>query len=138
MAGNIITNIALLMLFIVSLVLKQTLTGFILLLVISFIIGVGANLTQLSFYAMINYLSQDVVSKFTIGTAVSGLFIAVVRAVLTAIFGSDNTSSTPTIIYFVIAIAFITFDLVLNYYFCKSSVYKHKIDYFLLHHDKEK
>jgi hypothetical protein len=138
MAGNIITNIALLMLLIVSLVLKQTLTGFILLLVISFIIGVGANLTQLSFYAMINYLSQDVVSKFTIGTAVSGLFIAVVRAVLTAIFGSDNTSSTPTIIYFVIAIAFITFDLVLNYYFCKSSVYKHKIDYFLLHHDKEK
>ena len=138
MAGNIITNIALLMLLIVSLVLKQTLTGFILLLVISFIIGVGANLTQLSFYATINYLSQDVVSKFTIGTAVSGLFIAVVRAVLTAIFGSDNTSSTPTIIYFVIAIAFITFDLVLNYYFCKSSVYKHKIDYFLLHHDKEK
>jgi len=138
MAGNIITNIALLMLLIVSLVLKQTLTGFILLLVISFIIGVGANLTQLSFYAMINYLSQDVVSKFTIGTAVSGLFIAVVRAVLTAIFGSDSTSSTPTIIYFVIAIAFITFDLVLNYYFCKSSVYKHKIDYFLLHHDKEK
>jgi hypothetical protein len=120
MAGNIITNIALLMLLTVSLLLEQTLTGFILLLVISFIIGVGANLTQLTFYAMINYLSQDVVSKFTIGTAVSGLFIAVVRAVLTAIFGSDNTSSTPTIIYFVIAIGFITFDLVLNYYFCKS------------------
>lgn len=107
-------------------------------LLISFIIGIGANLTQLTFYAMINYLSQDVVSKFTIGTAVSGLFIAVVRAVLTAIFGSNNASSTPTIIYFVIAIAFITFDLILNYYFCKSSVYKHKIDYFLLHHDKEK
>lgn len=112
--------------------------GFILLLMISFIIGIGANLTQLTFYAMINYLSQDVVSKFTIGTAVSGLFIAIVRAILTAIFGSDNPSSIATVIYFVIAIAFIAFDLVLNINFCKSSVYKHKIDYFLLHHDKEK
>ena len=138
MAGNIITMGALLMLLLVSLTMEQTLTGFALLLCISYVIGIGANLTQLTFYAMINYLSQDVVSKFTIGTAVSGLFIAITRAILTAIFGSDNPSSVATIIYFVIAIAFITFDLFLNVYFCNSSVYKQKIDYFLLHHDKEK
>ncbi len=138
MAGNIITMVALLLLLLVSLSIEQTLTGFVLLLCISYVIGVGANLTQLTFFAMINYLSQDVVSKFTIGTAVSGLFIAIVRAVLTAIFGSDNPSSVATIIYFVIAIAFITFDLVLNVYFCKSEVYKNKIDYFLLKHDEDK
>jgi uncharacterized membrane protein YvlD (DUF360 family) len=84
---------------------------------------------------MINYLSQDVVSKFNIGLAFSGLFIVIVRVIVTAIFGSDDVSSTPTIIYFSIAIVFITFDLFLNVYFCKSAVYKKKIDHFLVHND---
>lgn len=118
--------------------LKQTLLGFLLVLLISFIIGAGANLTQLTFFAMINYLSQDVVSKFNIGIAFSGLFISMIRGVLTATFGSDNPSSIPTIIYFAIALLIISLDLVLNFYFCKSSTYKLKIDHFLLHHDKEK
>ena len=86
---------------------------------------------------MINYLSQDVVSKFTVGTAVSGLFMIVVRAILTLIFGPDNKESfIPILVYFIIAIVVNTLDIVMNLAFCKSSVYKHKIDHFLLHHDK--
>ena len=83
---------------------------------------------------MINYLSQQVVSKFTVGTAVSGLFMAVVRVILTLIFGVDDDTSGPIIIYFIIAIAFNTIDMFINIKFCKSSVYKHKIDHYLLHH----
>lgn len=136
--GNIIINICLVLLLLVSLLLKQTLIGFVLLLLISFFIGIGTNLTQLTFFAMINYLSQDVVSKFNIGVASSGLFIVIVRAIVTAIFGSDNVSSTPTFIYFSISIVFITLNLFSNVYFCNSEVYKHKIDYFLLHSDVKK
>ena len=87
---------------------------------------------------MINYLSQSVVSKFTIGTAVSGLFVATIRAIIVGIFGSQDKSYKPIIIYFVIALIFNTFDLFMNLFFCSSSVYRHKIDHFLLHHDKEK
>ena len=96
--GNIGINIALLAILIVSITMKQTLLGFVLLLFSSFLIGVSANLSQLSFFAMINYLSQDVVSKFTVGTAVSGLFITVIRMIILTIFGPDNTLITPIII----------------------------------------
>ena len=86
---------------------------------------------------MINYLSQDVVSKFTVGTAVSGLFMIVVRIILIAIFGTDdNESFYPILIYFIIAVVFNIGDTIMNVRFCKSEVYKHKIDHFLLHHDK--
>jgi hypothetical protein len=87
---------------------------------------------------MINYLSQDVVSKFTVGTAASGLLITVIRAVITGIFGSGDESTTPTIIYFVIAVIINTINIFINIMFCRSPVYKHKIDHFLLHRDKEK
>jgi hypothetical protein len=135
--GNIGINIALLAILIVSITMKGSLTGFVLLLLSSFLIGVSANLSQLSFFAMINYLSQEVVSKFTVGTAVSGLFITVIRIIILAIFGADNSLVTPIIIYFIIAIIFNTADLFMNIAFCRSSVYKHKIDKFLVHHDEE-
>jgi uncharacterized membrane protein YvlD (DUF360 family) len=93
------------------------------LLFCALLIGISANLSQLSFFAMINYLSQEVVSKFTVGTAVSGLFITVVRMIVLAIFGPDNTLVTPIIIYFAMALAFNTFDLFMNIAFCKSEVY---------------
>ena len=106
------------------------------LLFCALLIGISANLSQLSFFAMINYLSQEVVSKFTVGTAVSGLFITVVRMIVLAIFGPDNTLVTPIIIYFAMALAFNTFDLFMNVAFCKSEVYKHKIDKFIVNTDK--
>ena len=55
--GNIIINISMVGLFLVSILLEQTLAGFVLTLVCSFGIGLGANLSHLTFFAMINYLS---------------------------------------------------------------------------------
>jgi hypothetical protein len=101
-------------------------------------IGIGINLFNLTVFAMINYLSQDVVSKCTIGTAVSGLAITGIRTIIVLIYGSTDTSNTPIIIYFGIVIVVNTINMVLNIFFCKSSVYKHKIDHFLLPHYKEK
>lgn len=92
----------------------------------------SANLSQLSFFAMINYLSQDVVSKFTVGTAVSGLFITLVRMIILAGFGTSSDSIAPIVIYFIIAIIFNTMDLFINIRFCKSSVYRDKIGHFLV------
>ena len=86
--GNSIVDVALVMLFLVSVLFENTLIGFILLELCAFFIGCGANMSQLTFFAMINYLSQKVVSIFTVGTAVSGLFMIIVRIILTAIFGT--------------------------------------------------
>lgn len=83
--GNLITNIGLILILVVSIAFEQTLTGFILMMICSFILGIGGNTSQLTFFAMINYLSQDVVSKFTVGTAVSGLLTTAIRATITAI-----------------------------------------------------
>lgn len=133
--GNIIVNIAMVAILVFTIVFKQQLIGFILMLVSSFVIGIGANTSQLTFFAMINYLSQNIVSKYTVGTAASGLLITIIRAIITAIFGSDDDSVTPIIIYFAITLALNTFNIFLNIRFCRSSVYKHKIDHFLVHRD---
>lgn len=122
-AGNTIINISLTAILFVSLTMKQEAAGFVLLLLSSYFIGIGANLSQITFFAMINYLSQDVVSKFTVGTALSGLFITLVRIIILAIAGAESTSIAPIIIYFAIAIIFNTCDLFLNINFCKSEVY---------------
>jgi hypothetical protein len=122
--GNTIINLSLAAILLVSLTMKQEAAGFALLLLSSYCIGLGSNISQLSFFAMINYLSQDVVSKFTVGTALSGLFITLVRLIILAIAGAGSTSVAPIIIYFAIAMAFNTFDLFLNIHFCKSEVYR--------------
>ena len=80
---------------------------------------------------MINYLSKEVVSQFTVGSALSGLFITVIRIIILTIAGADNTSIVPIILYFVIAIIVNTVDLFLNVIFCKSDVYRDKIGKFL-------
>jgi hypothetical protein len=136
--GNSVVTFALISILIVSIALEKTALGFVFLLLASMLIGIGANLSQLTFFAMINYLSQDVVSKFTVGTALSGLMITGIRMIILAIAGPSSDSATPIIIYFAIALIFNTCDMFLNIWFCKSSVYKHKIDRFLLHHDSEK
>ena len=123
--GNSIVNVSMVCLFLVSVSLDQTLIGFILSLLCTFCIGFGANLSQLSFFAMINYLSWEVVSKFTVGTAVSGLFMVLVRIIITLFFGTDDNSSfLPILIYFVIALSVNTADIFMNIKFCKSDVYK--------------
>jgi hypothetical protein len=57
MVGNSIVSAALLCLLLVPLILDQTVFGFVLLLLCSLAIGIGVNLSNLVFYAMINYLS---------------------------------------------------------------------------------
>ena len=135
-AGNIITNSSLVLMLIVSLTIPQTLIGYVLLLVGSFLAGIGGNLTQLTFFAMINYFSEKVVSWYTVGTALSGLLITFFRLIVIAIFGPDNKSSAPIIVYFVIGIAFQTCNILVNVAFCRSKEYKRKVDKFLVHHDE--
>jgi len=133
--GNTIIFLSLIAILLVSIIFDQTTIGYTLMLICAFFIGIGGNLSQLSFFAMINYLSQNVVSKFTVGTAVSGLFITGVRVVITLIFGVEDKSSTPIIIYFVIALAFNVMDMFLNIYFCNSKIYKNTIEPFTLQQD---
>ena len=120
----------------VSLYMPQTLVGFIILMSFCFVQGLGGMLSQLTFYAMINYLSSNIVSKFTIGTAFSGLVIVFFRIILTLIFGTNSISSSPIVLYFTLAIIFNTIDMFLNIYFCKSEVYKSKIDCFVINKQK--
>lgn len=133
--GNTIIFFSLIAILLVSIIFDQTSAGYILLMVSAFFLGIGGNLSQLSFFAMINYLSQDVVSKFTVGTAVSGVFMTAVRTIITVIFGVADKSSTPIIIYFVIAMTFNTMDMFLNIYFCKSEIYRQKIEPFTQHQE---
>lgn len=137
-AGNLITNLSLILILVVSIIFDQSATGFVLMMVCAFVIGIGGNTSQLTFFAMINYLSQDVVSKFTVGTAVSGLLTTAIRAIITAIVGSEGKNNFSEIVFIGLAVVINTLNIFLNIYFCHSSVYKHKIDHFLLHHDKEK
>lgn len=125
--GNILVNLSLAGLLIISILLSQTQIGFILILVCSFLIGIGANINEITVYAMINYLSTEVVSNYMVGTAISGLSITIIRAIILAIAGADNTSYIPTTIYFLIAIGFNIAAIVMNIYFCNSDVYRDKI-----------
>lgn len=93
--------------------------------------GVVGNMSQLSFFAMINYLDRDSVIKFTGGTAIGGILLTLCRMIFVAIVGSDSTSSIPILIYFLIAIAVNLLDLVLNVKFARSNDYKKKILSFL-------
>ena len=87
---------------------------------------------------MINFLDWKVISKFNVGAAVSGVFMVIVRMILVLIFGSgEKTSSIPSMIYFIIAITVNTIDIFMNVYFCRSDVYKEKIEPFVVKKDKE-
>lgn len=55
--GNLITSVCLLCMLLTSLLISQSLFGYILLLIESLLIGIGSNLSQLTFFAMINYFS---------------------------------------------------------------------------------
>lgn len=126
-------------LFLSSVILEQTLAGFILALICSFGIGLGANLSHLTFFAMINYLDWHVISKFNVGAAVSGVFMVIVRMILVLIFGSaEKTSAIPSMIYFIIAITVNTVDIFMNVSFCYSDVYRTKIEPFIVKKDEDK
>jgi equilibrative nucleoside transporter 1/2/3 len=89
--GITVANVALVLLLLLALTCKESQAfGFYMSLICNFTLGVGANCSQLSFFSMINYLSQSVVSRFTIGTALSGLSLNILRLIIVAIAGTDN------------------------------------------------
>jgi hypothetical protein len=62
--------------------------GFWLSIVNSFFLGFFSNVVQLSFFGMINYFGEKTVSRFTVGTALSGLSVIILRAIVTSVFGT--------------------------------------------------
>jgi hypothetical protein len=76
---------------------------------------------------MINYFGTITVSRFTIGTAASGLIVSLSRVIITAIFGDNQGNVKPILIYFSLSILFNFFDLFLNLKMFKSSEYLQKI-----------
>jgi hypothetical protein len=121
--GSIGINIGLACILLVSLLLKNTALGFGLLLCCALGIGMSSNTFQLTILSMVNYLSRSVVSKYTIGTALSGLSVNILRVIILSVAGANNKSVLPIVIYFASAMAFNLADLFLNVRFIKSEIY---------------
>lgn len=130
--GIIGTNICMALLVALSLIFgkDQPSVGFYLSLIVCFLIGLFSNIAQLSFFGMINYFGGETVSRFTIGTAGSGVLVIILRAIVTAAFnsGDDASSVVPVLIYYGLSVAFNFFDLYLNIQMFKSPLYKEKIN----------
>lgn len=125
-SGIIGVSFALSILLVLSLIFKDNLvTGYWISLFVLCALGFSANMTQLSFFAMINYFGKEAVSKFVIGTAASGLFIMLVRAALTGIYGAGKPDNiAPIAIYLGITIAFNIFDMYLNFKLFQTNEYQ--------------
>jgi hypothetical protein len=96
--------------------------GFMLSILICIVVGITSNIVQLSYFAMINFVPEKVISRFTIGTAFSGLFLTILRIIITAIAGT-TPHFAPIFIYFLIACAVQILDLFLNNIFCRSQYF---------------
>jgi hypothetical protein len=94
--------------------------GFALSLITCLMIGVSGNIVQLSYFALINYVSDKIISRFIIGTAISGFGLTVIRMFILAVSGTKIKSILQIILYFAIAIALLLFDILVNTLFCKS------------------
>lgn len=122
--GIIGLNITLVLLLLISIIFKDSVgVGFGLTLFTGFLLGFFNNLAQLSFFAMINYFGMQTVSRFTIGTAASGLMVIILRAIITGIFGDSQSNVAPIVVYFCLSIAFNIFDLILNIRLFKTDEY---------------
>ena len=83
-------------------------------------LGIFSNCAQLSFLALINFMTPDIVSIFNSGQAVCGLAIILTRMAILGIKGADSNSFSSIIIYMIITIAMNSLDIVLNIRFFKS------------------
>jgi len=124
--GIVITNLSLFLLLLISGVCKNhQALGFWLSMLATFLVGFFSNLVQLSFFGMINYFGSKTVSRFTIGTAASGLSLTILRAIITAAFGGNDPSNiAPILIYFCISCLYNIFDLFLNLRMFSTEEYK--------------
>lgn len=98
--------------------------GFYLSVLICLVIGVSGNAVQLSYFSMINFVSERVISRFTIGTAVSGLGLNIIRMITVAIAGAKAHSALPIMAYFIVAAVVFLIDIYLNTRFCRTEFYK--------------
>lgn len=90
----------------------------------------SSNAVQLSYFAMINFVPEKVISAFTLGTAFSGLSLTILRMIITAIAGT-KPKFAPILTYFVIASVVQIIDLFLNNKFCRSQFFIDKISPFM-------
>jgi hypothetical protein len=103
--------------------------GFWLSIVNGFFLGFFSNVVQLSFFAMINYFGKKTVSRFTVGTALSGLALIILRAIITAIFGTVNSENiVPIVVYLSISVLFNLFDMYLNISLFQTEEFAIKIE----------
>jgi len=87
--GQITTIFSLLFLFIVSLILTHHLyLAFVLSNFLCLLIGISGNFIQLGFLVLINFLSKNCVARYTLGTGVGGLFVTIIKMIMTGIFGT--------------------------------------------------
>jgi hypothetical protein len=122
--GLLLTNLSIILMLGVSILWPESVIGFVLCMAMCFVGGLGGNLAQLSFYAIINYLSSEVVAVFTVGSAVSMLIISSIRMVVLFTMGSASSNVTAIAVYFGVSLALSSLDLALNIKFFKSAVYK--------------
>lgn len=119
--GLVGTNVCLVVLFMSSVFFMNIQgLGFGISIIVCILLGFLGNLPQLSYFAMINYMSKECVTKYTIGTAASGLFLTICRMIIVAIAGTHTKSRVPIMLYYSIAISINLFDLALMIKFCRS------------------
>jgi len=119
--GLICLSISLLVLLLASFLFQShPKLGFSISLLICLIIGISGNTVQLCYFAMINFVSEAAISKFTIGTAINGLGLIILRMIMLAIAGVHSRSVASILLYFAIAIVALSLDFVLNVKFNKS------------------
>lgn len=124
-------TVSLLLLLLTSLIFKKAYKfGFYLSIILCVIVGMSSNIVQLSYFAMINFVPEKVISTFTLGTAFSGLSLTILRMIITAITGTKPLFG-PIFIYFLIASIVQIFDLFLNNHFCRSQFFKEKLSPFM-------
>lgn len=121
--GLVLTNLTLVGMLLASIYLPTSSLGLTVCLVMCFLNGVAGNLTQLSFFAIINYMSEEIVGLFTLGASLGGLVIAFVRAAVLVCMGSRSGNVLAIMVYFAVGLLGNIFDLWLNLRFFSSPSY---------------
>ena len=126
--GLVGTSFVLFLLFLTSLIFRRAPgLGFYVSCFLCILLGFNSNIVQMGYFSIINFVPEIVVARFTLGTAVGGLFLTILRIIIFAIAKSRVDLVLPILIYFGIATGIQIFDLILNVRFCKTSFYKRKI-----------
>lgn len=125
MSGLVITNLVQVILPLTAYYLHDSSVGFIICLLLCGATGFASNITQLSCYALINFMTFDIVSLFNQGMAVSGLVMIFIRMMILGVRGAaDSNNFSSIIIYMVLTILVNTLDIFLNIKFFASDYYK--------------